>query len=54
MPESLKHQASAIGKYKGDGGVLWGKKWRREAELPQTSKLSKFLVLESQLVEMRL
>lgn len=22
MPEPLKHQASAIGKYKGDGGVL--------------------------------
>lgn len=35
-------------------GVLWGKKWRREAEIPQTSKLAKFLVLESQVVGMKL
>lgn len=37
-----------MGKCKGHVGGLWGKKWRREAELPQTSKLAKFLVLESQ------
>lgn len=37
-----------MGKCKGHVGGLWGKKWRREAELPQTCKLAKFLVLESQ------
>jgi len=42
-----------MGKCKGGVGVLWGKNWRREVELPQTSILAKFLVLESQVVGMR-
>lgn len=40
-------------KVKGDMGVLW-EEWRREAELPQTSEVAQFPVLESQVVEIRL